>query len=66
MRCTGPLCWQGCENDYGGLKNVMWFRIMKEFNCKASSTWSKCGRDRETAFTHQQFGEKRKEGKATA
>ena len=39
----GPLCWQGFEND-GGFKKLMWYGIMKEFNCKATSTWCKCGR----------------------
>ena len=28
------------------------------------STWSKCGRDKETAFTHRQLGERRQEWKA--
>ena len=36
----GPWCWQGCENDHGGLKKLMWYGIMKEFYCKATSTWS--------------------------
>ena len=39
----GSLCWQGCENDHGGFKKPMWYRIMKKFSCKAASTWSKCG-----------------------
>ena len=47
-----PLCWQGCENDHGGFKKLVWYGIMKEFNCKATSTWSKCGRAREKVFTH--------------
>ena len=38
----GPLCWQGCENDHGGFKKLMWYGIMKEFHCKVTSTWFKC------------------------
>ena len=34
---------------------------MKEFNCKATSTWSKCGREKETAFTHKHLSPKRQE-----
>ena len=59
----GPLYWQGCDNDHGGFKKLMWYGIMKEFNCKASSTWSKGVRERETAFTHRQLGEKGKNGR---
>ena len=33
-----------------------------EFSCKVTSTWSK-GRERETAFTHRQFGEGRERKK---
>ena len=53
----GPLCWQACENDHGGSKKLMWYGIM-EFDCKVTSTWSNCGREKEMAFTPQQFGEK--------
>ena len=21
----GPLCWQGCENDHGAFKKLMWY-----------------------------------------
>ena len=35
----GPLCWQGCGNDHGGFKKLMY--------CKVTSTWSNCGRERE-------------------
>ena len=45
-----PLCWYGYNHDPGGFKELMWYGIMKEFNCKATSTWSKCGRAKETAF----------------
>ena len=48
---SGPLCW-GFDKDPGGFKKFMWHGIMKEFNCKSTSTWSVCGRARETAFTH--------------
>ena len=57
----GLLCWQGGENDHGGFKKLIWYGIMKEFNCKVTSTWSNCGREKGLAFTHQQFGEKGKE-----
>ena len=60
----GPLCCQGCENHHGGFKKLMWYGIMKKFNCKATSTWSMCGRGREKAFNHQHFGEEGEEGKA--
>ena len=59
----GPFCWQRYENDHDGCKKRMWYGIMKEFNCKASSTWFKCGRDGETTFTHRQLGENRQEWK---
>ena len=36
----GSMCWQGYDKDPGGFKKLMWYEIMKEFNCKASSTWS--------------------------
>ena len=57
-----------CERDHGGFKKVMWCGIRKEFNCKVTSTWSTCGREREREkeregkerpFTHQQFGKQR-------
>ena len=48
----GPLYRQGCENDQGRFKKLMWYGIMKKFNCKATSTWSKCGRAREKSL-HQ-------------
>ena len=57
----GPLCWQGYDKDPGGFKKLMWYGIMKEFNCKATSTLPKCGRAKETAFTHKQLGQKRQE-----
>ena len=57
----GPLCWQGYDKDPGGFKKLMWYGIMKEFNCKAASACSKCGRARETAFTHKHFESKKKQ-----
>ena len=60
----GLLCWQGYENDHGSFKKLMWYGIMMEFNCKATSTWFKCGREKETACTHRQLGEKGQERKA--
>ena len=35
----GPVCWQGCENDHGGFKKLMWHGMMKEFNYRVTSTW---------------------------
>ena len=32
----GPLCWQGSDNDRRGFKKLMWYEIMKEFNCRVS------------------------------
>ena len=34
---------------------------MKEFNCKASSTRSKCGRAKDTAFTHRHLSPEKEE-----
>ena len=42
----GPLCWQGCENDHGGFKRLMWCGIMKEFNCKAASSGRESAREK--------------------
>ena len=52
----GTLCWQGNDKDPGGVKKVMWYEIMKEFNCQASSTWSVYGREEENAFTYRHLG----------
>ena len=60
----GPFCWQGYDNDPGGFKKLMWYGIMKHFNCKATSTWSKCGLAKETAFTHRQHGDRMQEWKS--
>ena len=30
----GPLCWQGYDHDPGDFKQLMWYGILKEFNCK--------------------------------
>ena len=57
----GLLCWQGYDMDPGGFKKLMWFEMMKEFNCKASSTWSVYGREREEAFTHRHLSPGKKE-----
>ena len=59
----GPLCWQVYENDHDGFKKLMWYGIMKEFNGKATSTWSKCGREKEKAFTQKQWCKEVTEGK---
>ena len=46
----GPLCWQGCENDHGGFKELMWYGIMKEFNCNA--TCPSAPRERRPSLTN--------------
>ena len=43
------------------LQKNMWYGIMKEFECKASSTWSVCGKLRAGAFTHRHLGQDKKE-----
>ena len=48
----GPLCWQGYDTDPGG-EQIMRCGIMKEFDCKVSSTWSVCGKVRAEAFYTQ-------------
>ena len=52
----GPLCWQGYDHEPRSFKKMM-YGIM--FNCKATSTWSKCRRAKETVFTHRQLGDRR-------
>ena len=37
----GPLCWQGYDKDPGGFRKLMWYGVVQEFNCKATSTCSK-------------------------
>ena len=59
----GPLCWQGYDKDPGGFKKLMWYGIMEEFNCKVTSTWSVCGRAKETAFTHKHLSKKKETSK---
>ena len=49
----GPLCWQGYDKDPGGFQKLIWYGSMKELNCKATYTWSVCGRARENACTHR-------------
>ena len=60
----GLLCWQGYENDHGGCKKLMWYGIMKEFNCKATSTWFKCGREKKRPSRTGNLVKKRQEWKA--
>ena len=57
----GPFCWQGYDKDLGCFKKMMWYEIMKEFNCQASSTWSVFGRAREIAFTHRHLSPEKEE-----
>ena len=52
----GPHCWHGYGIDTGGFKKMMWYNIMKEFHCKATSTWLSCDERKEMAFTHKQWG----------
>ena len=42
----GTLCCQQGENDHGGFRKLMRYGIVKEFNCKVTSTWSNCGREK--------------------
>ena len=57
----GLLCWQGYDKDPGSFKKLMWYEITQEFNCKASSTWSVCGREREESFTDRHLSPGKKE-----
>ena len=57
----GLLRWQGYDKDLVGFKKLMWYGIMKEFKCKAASTWSMCGRVKETAFMHKHLSPEKKE-----
>ena len=54
----GLLCWQGYEHDPGGCNKFMWYSIMKEFNCKVSSTKSNDDRTKDASFTHRKHEEK--------
>ena len=56
-----PLCWQGHDKDPGGFKELMWYEIMKEFNCKAPSTRSPCGRPKENPFSHRHLSPEKRE-----
>ena len=51
----GSQCWQGYGADPGGFKKMMWYSIMKEFDCWAISTWSSCDDREVVAFTHKQW-----------
>ena len=55
-----PLCWQVCDHDQGRFKKLMRYEIMKEFNCKATFTWSNCDDEKEMAVAQRQIG---KDGK---
>ena len=35
----------------------MWYSIMKEFNCKVSSTWSDDDHTKDAAFTYRKHGD---------
>ena len=68
MRCTVLCVGKGTKEIMRDFKKrmrkLMWYGIMKEFNCKATSTCSKYGREKETAFMDRQLGERRQEWKA--
>ena len=51
----GLLCWQGYDKDPGSFMKLMWYGIMKEFNCKATSTWSKVRRGKRNGLHAQTF-----------
>ena len=53
----GGLCWQRYDNDPGGYKKFMLNSIVKEFNCKVSSTWSDGDRTEDAALTHRKHGD---------
>ena len=57
----GPFYWHGYDKDPGGFKKFKWYGMMNEFNCKATYTWSVCGRVGETAFTHRHLSPDKKE-----
>ena len=61
MGIYGPLCRQEYDKEPGGFKKMMWCEITKEFDCKASSTWSVYGRKREDALTHSHLIPRKKE-----
>ena len=52
----GPQCWQVFRADPGGIKKMMWYSNMKEFDIRAISTWSSCDDWEGMAFTHKQWG----------
>ena len=56
----GPLCWQGSDKGPGGFKKFMWYGILKEFNCKATFTWSHVRKGKRNGL-HAQTFEPRKE-----
>ena len=53
----GPHRWQRHGKDPGGFSKLMWYSTMKEFDCRAISTWSSCADLKEMAFTQRQRGE---------
>ena len=53
----GALFRQRYDHDFGGCNKFMWYSIMKEFNCKVSSTWSDDDRTEDAAFTHRKHGD---------
>ena len=56
----GPLCWQVFEADLDDFEKLMWYDVMMEFECRATSTWSSCEEREEMACTHRHWGPKGK------
>ena len=55
-RCTARYAGKDVQMTKEASRSLMWYEIMKEFKCKATSTWSSCDDETEMAFTHRQFG----------
>ena len=54
-KLCGPLRLQGYDKDLAGFKKKYVYGIMKEFDCKVSSTWSACGKVRVEASKHRRL-----------
>ena len=53
-----PLCWQECENDHSGFNKLMWYGIVKGFNCKVTPRGPSATR-REKLLSHADNLEKK-------
>ena len=56
-----PFCWQGYDKDPGGVMQLTWYGIMKEFNCKATSNMVQVRKGKRTAFTHRHLSPEEEE-----